>query len=382
MASVKLEVGKFVTVRRRVDGTSRVLFEVPARLRPSDWSPTLPLPLLAPRTGDLTNADEVARIQADAARLYAEYLSARMGKPPAPKARSVQALVDAWEASQAYKALKPRTQDGYAYFARDVLRWSAAAGHPDPTKLTRNGVERFLAQFDDRPTTRYHMRKVLRLIMDQATALGWRTDNPLQGVKVAMPKSTVIIWEAEDVERLAWAAAVFGQPDLAAMILVEWEIGQRLTDMVLMRRTIREEQEGYFAAQGVFRFYQSKTRSYVTVPVSDRSRALLAKIQREGSPYLFHDGATGRPFRDVNRLGHVFEDVRRGAAGRYVVLRAIRHSCVVQLARCGCTVPEIASITGHSVSTVEAILSTYLPRDNRVAWNAQAKRGLVAAASS
>ena len=47
------------------------------------------------------------------------------------------------------------------------------------------------------------------------------------------------------------------------------------------------------------------------------------------------------------------------------------------MARAECTVPEIASITGHTIGSVEQILSSYLPQDNRVAWNAQAKRGLI-----
>lgn len=94
------------------------------------------------------------------------------------------------------------------------------------------------------------------------------------------------------------------------------------------------------------------------------------------SLYLFRDTATVRPFGE-QRLGHVFIALRKATGGRDLTLRALRHSCVVQLARAGCTAPEIASITGHSINSVERILSVYLPRDNQVAWNAQAKRGLV-----
>lgn len=34
---------------------------------------------------------------------------------------------------------------------------------------------------------------------------------------------------------------------------------------------------------------------------------------------------------------------------------------------------------GHTIGSVEHILSTYLPRDNEVAWNAQVRRGLILA---
>lgn len=84
--------------------------------------------------------------------------------------------------------------------------------------------------------------------------------------------------------------------------------------------------------------------------------------------------ADAKPFASFNRLSHVFADVRDRfvipADGRHLVLRALRHSCVVQLARASCEVPEIAAITGHSLSSVQEIMKVYLPRDSRVAMNA------------
>lgn len=372
---VKLDLGRFVSVRGpRADGTFRVLFEIPPRLRPSGWLPTTPLPIEGVRRGDLADADEVARIQRDARTLYGRYLAARAGAEVKDEGRTIRRLIREWENSQAYKATKPRTKKGYTYLAKDIQAWAdAQRAQPDPTRLTVADVEKFLALWDDRPTQKFHVRKALRLVMKEAVKLGWRHDNPVDSVDVAMPESQVEIWEQSDVDAHAEAARAAGQPGLAALILTEWEIGQRLTDAILFRRKAE-----YVAADGVFRFYQSKTRSYVTVPVSDRLQAVLAASEVDGSPYLFHDGATGRPFRDVDRLSHVFEEVRgRAKVNRHLVLRALRHSCVVQLARAGCTVPEVAAITGHSIQTVEKILSIYLPRDNEVAWNAQRKRGLI-----
>jgi transcriptional regulator with XRE-family HTH domain len=63
----------------RADGTYRVLFEVPARLRPPGWLPTTPLPIQAPRRGDLTDPREVASIRKDAKALHERLKSARRG---------------------------------------------------------------------------------------------------------------------------------------------------------------------------------------------------------------------------------------------------------------------------------------------------------------
>lgn len=386
MPFVKLDLGKFVQVKGpRADGTFRVMFMPPPRLRPSGWSATIPLPRQPPRTGNLEDAAEVARIQADAAALYAAYQAARAGcgAPAEPEARTIKTLIATWERSESYRACKPRTQKGYADLAREIQAWADAhPRQPDPTLMRKPDVEAFLRLYDDRPTQKWQVRKALRMVMQQAVDLAWRSDNPVANVKVAMPKTKVDIWEAEDVEAHVWAAIFAGQPWVAAMILTNWEIGQRPTDAILFKRTTKPDQEGYLASEGAFRFRQSKTDGTVAIHVSARLQAVLEACKVEGSPYLFHDGATRRPFPDVDRLSHVFEEIRPHALehrpdGRHLLLRALRHSCVVQLARAECEVPEIAAITGHSILTVGKMLSVYLPRDATVARNAQRKRGLV-----
>ena len=289
--------------------------------------------------------------------------------------RTFATLIATWEVSQAYKALRPKSQRGYRQCAKELMEWSKQKGHPDPTNITQPRAEEFLTAFDNRPTQRRHVRNVFKLVMDQAIALGWRSDNPVEKIKSIVPESRVEIWEQADVERYAWAAALSGQSSVAALIFVEWELGQRLTDARLFRHGAEWSDN-----EGVFRFWQSKTNSYVTIPVSERARWMITTARVDGSLYLFTDATTGKPYSE-SRLAHLFEQIRdrvRGADERTLVLRALRHSCVVQLARSGCTVPEIASITGHSIGSVESILSRYLPRDNEVAWNAQRKRGLVA----
>ncbi|MGC1304767.1 MAG: hypothetical protein WA840_20550 [Caulobacteraceae bacterium] len=384
MPTVNVSLGKFVTVRPRADGTFRVLFELPPRLRPSDWSPTTPLPRKGKRTGDLTDAGEIARIRADADELYQAYLAARIEAAPQPRRRTMKALVDYWETTQGFKATKPRTRAFYLQVGRQIIEWSEHHKNPDPAKLSREVVENFLSLYDEMPTRRRHMKVVLKMLMDQAIALQWRSDNPAAKIRMKVPEPTVNLWEAPDVERYSGLAMRAGLAALAAVILTEWEIGQRLTDVRLFRFTDNWTPTGrqgpeYDASQGVFRFWQSKTRSYVTIPVSAPLQATLAACRRDGTIYLFTDAETGKPYSET-ALSHAFQEIRDGArkdGEAILVLRALRHSCVVQLARAGCTIPEIASITGHSLASVHAILAKYLPRDNEVAWEAQAKRGLI-----
>jgi ribosomal protein L24E len=384
MPSVKLELGRYVTTRRRSDGTHRVFFQVPARLRPSDWLPLIPLPIAGDRRGDLTDAAEVGRIQADAKMLYERLQTRRRGEPTHAPRRSLETLVREYQKSAAWKALRPISQKSYTTYINHMLVWSRTCtpAHPDPTHLTRSDIEGFLSLFDDKPVTRKHTRKVLRLVMDQAVALGWRETNPCDGIRLPKAaKSKALIWEQADVDVYVAAAKAPGhytehRLSIALIILLEWEIGQRLTDV----RAFRPGAE-YDSDAGVFRFYQSKTDSYVTVPISSSLKELLNEAVK-GKLFLFTNEKSNKAYTS-ERLSKTFAWVRKAAVkrgARPLLLRWLRHSCVVQLARASCTIPEIAAITGHSHASVSKILDVYLPRDNQVAWNAQEKRGLVARA--
>ncbi|MDO9471939.1 MAG: tyrosine-type recombinase/integrase [Caulobacter sp.] len=362
-----LDLGRYVTVRPRKDGTARVLFEVPARLRPSGWSPAIPLPIGGERRGDLTDADEVSRIQADAITMLAKLRAARLGREVESPARSMPVLIRSWQSTQRFKDKKPKTQKGYEYHAGIISDWSASIGHPPVERLKLERIEEFLAFYDDRPTTRRHLKIVLSMLMDRAIQLEWRTSNPLATIKMGAPKSSVTIWERTDVDTQVARAREAGQPSVAAIILTEWEIGQRITD-------VRRFRHGADYAGGAFRFWQDKTNSWVTIPVSTELQALIEEVRDPDSLYLFTDAATGKPW-DEQRLGHVFQDIR--GEGCALQLRALRHSCVVQLARSGVDIPGICSITGHSPTAATNILKLYLPRDNVLAWQAQTKRGLI-----
>lgn len=370
MPTVKLDLGRFVTVRRRADGTARVLFEVPPRLRPSDWSATIPLPRAGGRIGNLSDPSEVARIRRDADALYAELQALRRGVVRLP-ARSLKALVRQWQSTDEWLSLRPTSQKHYEAYIRNILAWSEAAGHPDPTAITRAAVNDFLALFNDRPSTKKHTLKTLRIVMGQAVAAGWRLDNPCADMRVKAPPSKASIWESEDVAAYVAEAEALGRQSIVLIILLEWEIGQRITD-------VRAFRDGAEYVGGVFRFEQSKTGADVAIPVSTKLQALL-KPATKGQLFMFRDESTGKAYT-AERLVKVFAAVRKevvAKGGRALKLRWLRHSCVVQLARAGCVIPEIAAITGHTPGSVTNILATYLPRDSQVAWNAQKKRGLV-----
>lgn len=409
MPSVKRSLGPYVVLKKRAGGKAAAYFQVPARLRPPGWSPAIRLCSqheLHLDIGAITN-EAFGALLVEGAKLLERLNEVRRGSANAAPTRSFPTLVRTWQTSSSWGDLRPKTRDGYVFFTGKVLAWSAMAGHPDPTTLSRAQIEAFLSVFNDRPTTKKRMLEVIRLLMDQAVALAWRTDNPAKGIRVKIPKPKALIWEQEDVDTYVRVARSQGMDSIALIILLEWEIGQRLTDV----RAFRPGAE-YDSDAGVFSFNQSKTDEPVTIEISETLRELLQPLVDDEQLFLFRNERTGKAYTE-NRLSQSFRWIRKAVVAervaalilaetgtktelqarrrelttqvegeRALVLRQLRHSCVVQLARAGCTIAEIAAITGHSLGSVTTILSKYLPRDSTVARNAQMKRGIIKTANA
>ena len=62
-----------------------------------------------------------------------------------------------------------------------------------------------------------------------------------------------------------------------------------------------------------------------------------------------------------------FDIIRRKAGLDHLQARDLRRTAVVNMARAGATVPEIAANTGHSIHRTQYILENYLPRDAQMA---------------
>ena len=137
MPSVTLSLGKYVVKKRRADGSFNVLFEVPARLRPSGWPSTIPLPRTGKRTGDLTSADEVARIQSAAADLLDKLYAGRAGQAiDITKPGTLAAFADLWRTDDSWASLQERSRRTYDKAIRVILAWSEINGEKLASTIT------------------------------------------------------------------------------------------------------------------------------------------------------------------------------------------------------------------------------------------------------
>lgn len=200
-----------------------------------------------------------------------------------------------------------------------------------------------------------------------ARVLSWATDrgaiarNPLERPgRVYRGGRADRVWT--DADEAAFAAAA--PPHLALALVLAAETGQRQGDLLRLTWTAYDGK--------VIRLRQSKTGVRVVVPVTQRLRAALeaARAQR-GDAVTILTTLRGTPWTSSGfraSWGKVPVDL----AG--LTFHDLRGTAVTRLALAGCTVQEIATITGHRLSEVTAVLDQhYLNRDVAMAESAVKK---------
>jgi hypothetical protein len=88
------------------------------------------------------------------------------------------------------------------------------------------------------------------------------------------------------------------------------------------------------------------------------------------------DGDVGDHRPDLSRrriFTHFPRDRRAAGLPDDLEFRDLRRTAAVQLAEAGCSPPEIAAITGHSIERTAAILEVYVPRNSIMAGHAITK---------
>jgi integrase len=275
---------------------------------------------------------------------------------------AVLELITAFKASTDFTGLAPRTQSDYARHLTAIeTKWGkvplAALGdrriRGDFKEWRDKLAAKSLRQAD-------YAWTVLQRVFSVAKDRGKISVNPCErGGRLYEADRTDKLWTDEHVERFMAAAPIHLHLPL---MLALWT-GQRQGD--LLRLT-------WDAYDGAFiRLRQSKGRRRVKIPVGSPLRAMLDKATRDADVIL-----------TTTRKGAWTEDGFRASWGKACIKAEIddvtfhdfRGSAVTRLFEAGATVAEIASITGHSLADVEAILDAhYFGRTTALAESGIAK---------
>jgi integrase len=295
---------------------------------------------------------------------WLEAMAARHDRTRAPSAQLLS-VIRKYQQSDEFKALSPRTQSDYAYWlAREVeAKWGdfPIAGLTDPRVRElifdwRSELAKTSAKRADNAVG------VLRTVLSWGVEHRLVTTNPATKIASLYTGSRVDkIWsDADEALILAHASQCVSEVIVAAA-----DTGQRKGD--LLRLT-------WPAYDGThIRLQQSKRGRRVIIRVTQRLKAILDAKSRH-SPFAFiFTNSEGHPWKEAS-FDTLWRRARIAAGIAGLTFNDLRGTAVTRLALAGCSIPEIASITGHSLKDVSTILDKhYLHRDQKLSDGAIAK---------
>lgn len=311
------------------------------------------------------------------------------GVAAAPAAGTVAALVAAYRAStKYYGGLKPTSKKLYDFALDIIVTW---AGDMPARSVTAEAVDKLYEDLRAvTPAKANSVVAVLRLLFNFAVRYRWVRYNPaIRPKMVALPFSG-IIWPRGAVEAFVAKADALGMYGLGTALLLNFWIGHNPIDVFGLPRAVYRN--------GDIRLERSKTGRRAVLPVdmigevSDRLAGELARqaaagvtpltlIVRHRTWQQYTPGTFSEDFRKL-RAAVAAETPAFAADGdadelietARLKFRYLRHTAITTLAVCGCDALQIASITTHSLQTINQVLEFYFDRTRAVAASAFEKR--------
>jgi integrase len=286
----------------------------------------------------------------------------------APARDTLQSIVDSYLGSDEFTSLAPRTQKNYQEYIKLIS--AKFSGFPLAGLSNPRARGIFLAWRDDlgkkSKSTADYAWSVLARIMSYALNRGLVAVNPCkEGGRLYSGSRASSTWSATDEAAFMASAS---EPLCFAMQLALWT-GQRQGDLLTLTWA---DYDGRY-----IRLRQSKTGARVTIPVAAKlketldAKAEIFALKNPNDKILTNQA--GRPWTSDG-----FKTSWGKACGKAgitdLTFHDLRGTAVCRLAAAGCSVPEIATLSGHSLATVNEILDKhYFSRDVKLAESAIAK---------
>jgi integrase len=277
-----------------------------------------------------------------------------------PNASTFHSIIAGYKASKDFELLEPRTKRDYL---QQLARIEPVFGSMPIAALDDPRVSRDFLEWRDALTISArqidYAWMVLMRVLSWARSRGLTTYHPPDRIgRLYHVDRSEIIWLDEHVAAFMGVAS---EPLQRAMVLA-LETGQRQGDLLLLP---------WSAYDGTWiKLRQNKTGVRVNIPATKRLRAVLDNAPRVSTTIL--TDRRGLPWREKTFQNNWGQASRKaGITGLH--FHDLRGTAVTRLAEAGCTIAEIASITGHSIRNAARILDRYLARTDKIALAAIAK---------
>jgi integrase len=276
---------------------------------------------------------------------------------PTHHAGTLQHIITTYQQSQGFLGLAPSTRQGYA---RRIRKIEAEFGDLPIRALANPETRGIMLDWRDglalkSPREADYHAAILQAILSWAWDRRRIPAHPLQRPGRVWRGSRVDnVWSDADEAALMVMPAHLRLPGMIAL-----HTGQREGDVLRLTWSAYDGQS--------IRLRQGKTGRRVVVPVTATLKAELDATPRRAVTICLT--SRGTPW---TLDGFKSSWGKEKPAG--VTFHDLRGTAVTRLARAGCTTPEIAAITGHSLKAVETILDRhYLHRDQSLSESAIAK---------
>lgn len=275
-----------------------------------------------------------------------------------------QAWINEYQRLPAFAALRPATRAGYI---RRIKRIEAEFGAMPQAVLSDPRVRGDFLDWRDRigassPREADYCFAILGAICAWLHDRRRIPENPCRrpGRLYRANRASSVWSDAEMTVLLSHASLGVSLPCLIAI----WT-GQREGDILALTWSAYDGK--------ALRFVQSKTGRAMVIPCAVDLRAALDAAKAIRAAVTICTNSRGKPWTlDGFKTSFGKAKLAAGIDGR--TFHDFRGTAVTHLGLAGCTVPEIATITGHSLKDVETILDRhYLNRDRAMGESAIAK---------
>lgn len=246
---------------------------------------------------------------------------------------SVSALVASFYKTSDFTSLSDSTKATY----RGIIeRFRAVHGEKRVAHMERRHLQKLVSERADTPAAANNMLRMVHLLMRHAVELGWRGDDPTQGVRKVKNKTAGFqTWEEEHISAFLDHHKPGSRASLALLLLLY--TGQRRSDVVRMgRQHVRKD---------VLSITQQKTGQDVHIPLHPDLKTSLDALPLDNLSFLVT--AQGRPFTPPGFTNWFRDMVREAGLPDGLSPHGLRKATCRRLAEAGCTPHQIMAISGH-----------------------------------
>ena len=282
------------------------------------------------------------------------YNEALKGGPPKDGKRTFRKLIVAYEASERFKRLEPKTKEDYHRALRYIERH---AGDWAVKKLER----RHVLQMQDTNSHRYrfanYLVSMMSILSELAIDKGWITHNNARGVKALKRSGPELHRPWTEPEKAQF------ERDADPLSRLVYELckgtAQRIGDVL--------EFKWADIADGGIYLTQNKTGAELFIPFTPRLLAFMETVERKGEYIIAKSLREGMSYHKIAREMRKYRP-------KGCTIHGLRYTAVEELAEAGCSDDEIAAISGHKS---RAMIEKYAgpARQRARARAAQKRRG-------